>query len=72
MTFYRFVKETYSGRDSAEGDFAYDMVYVDDFPRESDYDVILGYLCRKHACKEAREVFKAIWKEYERCARKES
>ena len=70
MTFYDFVVERYSGKDTPRGDFAYDIereqkyfpvVYdADDNSRQK----IKDYLIRNNACSGCMKAFRDCWTSY--------
>ena len=71
MTFYTYMRRTYGGADSPEGDFAEDLLRdKESFPRNSSckftgwHDQIRNYLSRHNACRECLEVFEKCWTEY--------
>ena len=79
MGFYRFMMRNYRGKDTLEGDLAYDMERnKDTFPKNGrgKYDgwhrLIREHLVSKNACRECLEVFEACWEEYVACEKSKS
>lgn len=66
MTFYDWMMSRYLKKDTPRGDLAHDMQRVTDFPREDDYDRLLTYLKRHHACREWIALFKRCWRDYQK------
>ena len=66
MTFYEWMMERYLHRDTPRGDLAEDMKHDVDFPTESDYELLLNYLIRRHACSECLALFKRCWRDYQK------
>lgn len=64
--FCAWVKKSFEGEDSPEGDFAEDMIHDKDFPGLAEHDVIRYYLDNIGACNDAISIFEELWKEYER------
>lgn len=70
MPFYEWVL-TRRVTDSPRGDLIYDIKKDERFTTADNEASIEAYLIRRHACSEAIEAFRKLWKEYKRkCLRK--
>ena len=67
VSFYWWVISRYYGKDNPRGDFAYDIKRDNNWPIfTSNRTILLDYLHSKHACEEIIELFKRIWRDYNR------
>lgn len=70
MSFKEYVIAMYDGKDSLEGDFAYDMSRDKDFPEKARFhdrnlaDTIYHHLCKCGACSAAIETFFKLYREW--------
>ena len=64
--FYHWLLKKYRGKDSPKGDFAEDAEVNYAFYAYNDFNDLYSYLCSHNACSEAIEVFKKLWREYQR------
>ena len=77
MTFYDFVIKKYYGKDTPNGDFAYDaereknsFPMVQDSGKESR-QIVKEYLIRRNACSECLKAFSNCWTAYRRYSEKQ-